>query len=62
MIDRHEVDLVIHGHAHRGNTHGRTPGGTVVRNTAKNVVREIQYFDVDDLVRSRQQPDLGAIA
>ena len=28
VIDRHDVDLVIHGHVHRGNTHGVTPGGT----------------------------------
>ncbi len=62
VIDRHDVDLVIHGHAHRGNTHGRTPGGTLVRNTAKNVVREIQYFDVDDLIRERQSTDMSAIA
>ena len=27
-----------------------------------DVVREIQYFDVEDMVRSRQQPDLSAIA
>lgn len=34
VIDRHEIDLVIHGHAHLGNTHGRTLGGTPVRNVA----------------------------
>jgi len=34
VIDRHAIDLVIHGHAHLGNTHGRTLGGTPVRNVA----------------------------
>lgn len=37
VIDRHEVDLVIHGHAHLGNTHGHTLGGTPVRNVAAPV-------------------------
>ena len=34
VIDRHDVDLVIHGHAHLGNTYGHTLGGTPVRNVA----------------------------
>lgn len=34
VIDRHDIDLVIHGHAHLGNTHGHTLGGTPVRNVA----------------------------
>lgn len=36
-IDRHDVDLVIHGHAHLGNTYGHTVGGTPVRNVAAPV-------------------------
>jgi len=62
VIDRHDVDLVVHGHVHRGNTHGRTPGGTQVRNTAKNACHEIQYFDAEDLVRDRKPVLYGAIA
>jgi Icc-related predicted phosphoesterase len=62
VIDRHDVDLVIHGHVHRGNTHGHTPGGTLVRNTSKNVCRDIQYFDVDKLVALRRREAFGAIA
>lgn len=38
VIDRHDVDLVIHGHAHLGNTHGSTAGGTPVRNVASMVI------------------------
>ncbi len=37
VIDRHDVDLVIHGHAHLGNTYGQTTGGTPVRNVATTV-------------------------
>lgn len=37
VIDRHDVDLVIHGHAHLGNTCGRTSGGTLVRNVARDI-------------------------
>lgn len=37
VIDRHRVDLVLHGHAHLGNSHGRTPGGTPVCNVAAPV-------------------------
>lgn len=37
VIDRHHVDLVLHGHAHHGNAFGRTPGGTLVRNVAHDV-------------------------
>lgn len=34
VIDRHGVDLALHGHAHLGNANGRTAGGTPVRNVA----------------------------
>ena len=62
VIDRHDVDLVIHGHVHRGTTHGRTPGGTVVRNTAKNVCRRMQYFDAWALLADRRSQTVEAIA
>jgi Icc-related predicted phosphoesterase len=62
VIDRHDVDLVIHGHVHRGTTHGRTPGGTVVRNTAKNVCLKMQYFDAYELLAERRSQSIGAIA
>lgn len=34
VIDRHRVDLVVHGHAHLGSRFGQTAGGTDVRNVA----------------------------
>lgn len=37
VIDRHDVDLVLHGHAHHGNPIGRTAGGTLVRNVAVDI-------------------------
>jgi len=37
VIDRYRVDLVIHGHAHLGNSYGRTAGGTPVRNVAREI-------------------------
>jgi Icc-related predicted phosphoesterase len=40
LADRHQVDLVLHGHAHRGTERGRTPGGIPVRNVAQAVIRQ----------------------
>ncbi|HYU59029.1 MAG TPA: metallophosphoesterase [Actinomycetota bacterium] len=37
-IDRAGADLALHGHAHRGSEHGRTPGGVEVRNVALSVI------------------------
>ena len=37
-IDRAGADLAVHGHAHRGATHGVTPGGVRVRNVAQSVI------------------------
>jgi Icc-related predicted phosphoesterase len=38
-MDRHQVDLAVHGHAHAGREHGQTPGGVPVRNVAQAVLR-----------------------
>ena len=38
VIDEHEVDLAVHGHAHHGTEHGRTDGGVPVRNVARPVI------------------------
>jgi Icc-related predicted phosphoesterase len=40
LADRHDVDLVLHGHAHRGIERGRTPGGIPVRNVAQPVIQQ----------------------
>jgi Icc-related predicted phosphoesterase len=37
--DRHDVDLIVHGHAHRGVEQGLTHGGVAVRNVAQPVLR-----------------------
>jgi Icc-related predicted phosphoesterase len=37
-VDRVGVDLVLHGHAHRGTEKGVTPGGIHVRNVAQPVI------------------------
>lgn len=38
-LNRHPVDLVFHGHAHRGSLAGRTVGGTPVYNVALPLLR-----------------------
>jgi Icc-related predicted phosphoesterase len=40
LADEHRIDLVLHGHAHRGVERGRTPGGIPVRNVAQAVLRQ----------------------
>jgi Icc-related predicted phosphoesterase len=47
VIDRHEVDLVLHGHAHLGNSHGSTPGGTPVRNVAAPVTGGLTIHELN---------------
>jgi Icc-related predicted phosphoesterase len=40
VADEHRVDLVLHGHAHRGVERGSTPGGIPVRNVAQAVIQQ----------------------
>jgi Icc-related predicted phosphoesterase len=48
VIDEHDhqVDLVLHGHAHLGNHVGQTPGGIPVRNVAAHVTGRPMIYDV----------------
>jgi Icc-related predicted phosphoesterase len=46
VIDKHEIDMVFHGHAHRGNPFGVTNGGTPVCNVANNVAGGIVYHEL----------------
>jgi Icc-related predicted phosphoesterase len=39
VADRHDVVLVLHGHAHAGTEKGNTPAGIPVRNVAMPVIR-----------------------
>ncbi|MFB3903094.1 MAG: metallophosphoesterase [Acidobacteriota bacterium] len=36
-LDRHGVDVILHGHAHHGSPEGRTPGGIPVYNVCRFV-------------------------
>lgn len=56
VIDRHPVDLVIHGHAHLGNPEGMTPGGTPVRNVASQVVGLPIVYQLPDAIRRGLHP------
>ena len=38
-VDRAGADLVLHGHAHRGQEQGVTPGGVPIRNVGQHVIR-----------------------
>lgn len=46
VIDRHDVDLVYHGHAHLGNLFGETTGGTPVCNVARDVTQGIVVHEL----------------
>jgi Icc-related predicted phosphoesterase len=55
VIDRHAVDLVLHGHAHLGNPVGTTSGGTPVRNVARAVTGGLVVHEV------RRRPAVDAL-
>jgi Icc-related predicted phosphoesterase len=47
-IDSDKVDLVFHGHAHKGIEKGETPGGTPVRNVAQPVIRHpFNFYQIE---------------
>jgi Icc-related predicted phosphoesterase len=59
IIDRHAVDLVLHGHAHLGNAFGYTAGGTPIRNVASQVTGGVAVHDFGELgglVARRMRP------
>jgi Icc-related predicted phosphoesterase len=47
VIDMHDVDLVLHGHAHLGNRYGRTARGVAVRNVAYPVNNDIVRLQIE---------------
>lgn len=57
VIDAHDVDLVLHGHAHLGNHVGQTPGGVPVRNVAATVTGKPMIYDVS---ADRTVADIGS--
>jgi Icc-related predicted phosphoesterase len=40
-LDRHGVDVIVHGHAHHGAPEGRTPGGIPVYNVCRFVQSQV---------------------
>ena len=42
-LDRHGVDIVVHGHAHHGSPEGSTPGGIPVRNVSRYVLSRTRH-------------------
>lgn len=54
VIDRYDVDLVLHGHAHLGNEKGSTNGGVPVRNVAHDVAGGIVIQEVGRKQQARR--------
>lgn len=51
-IDNAKCNLAVHGHAHRGTEHAKTPGGVPVRNVARPVIKlayKIYCLDVCEM-------------
>lgn len=42
VVDRHGADLVVHGHAHHGQSEGKTVGGVPVHNVAITLLQAQQ--------------------
>lgn len=61
VVDRHDVSLVLHGHAHLGNYHGHTPGGTPVRNVALPVVLKPVLLRIGSDGQLRDDPRLHGL-
>jgi 3',5'-cyclic AMP phosphodiesterase CpdA len=53
VIDRHDVDLVFHGHAHRGNQFGETTAGIPVCNVAHAVAGGLVFHELSPRSRPR---------
>lgn len=53
VVDNHGVDLVFHGHAHRGNQFGETPSGIPVCNVAHAVARGIVIHELSPRAKPR---------
>ncbi|MGI8617132.1 MAG: metallophosphoesterase family protein [Actinomycetota bacterium] len=63
LADRHGVDLVLHGHAHRGVERGRTPGGIPVRNVAQAVIQQgYAVYTLDPAHRGSSAGGAAAVA
>ena len=62
VVDRHDVDLVLHGHAHLGNPEGRTGKGVPVWNVAQSVAGGIVVYELNPRQRARGLPSPRRLA
>lgn len=46
VVEKHKVDLVLHGHAHIGSPFGHTPGGVPVLNVAAGVTGGVSICQI----------------
>ena len=46
VVEKHKVDLVLHGHAHIGSPFGLTPGGVPVFNVAAGVTGGVSIHEI----------------
>lgn len=46
VVEKHQVDLVLHGHSHIGSPYGETPGGIPVFNVAAGVTGGVSLLTV----------------
>lgn len=46
VVEKHQVDLVLHGHSHIGSPFGLTPGGIPVFNTAAGVTGGVSILNI----------------
>jgi len=46
VVEKHNVDLVLHGHAHIGSPYGLTPGGVPVFNVSARVMGGVSIHEV----------------
>jgi Icc-related predicted phosphoesterase len=46
VVEKHKVDLVLHGHAHIGSPYGLTPGGVPVFNVAAGVMGGVSLHEI----------------
>lgn len=46
VVEKHRVDMVLHGHAHVGSPYGQTPGGVPVFNVAASVTGGVSIHEI----------------
>jgi Icc-related predicted phosphoesterase len=61
-IDRYRVDLVFHGHAHRGRPEGRTRGGVPVYNVCLPLLRDLDPDHAPIRIIEVPLPAAGALS